>query len=76
MKEKFIRVLSPISLAVYAFLDLAVIGFGIFAIKKATIILNTWVIIFIAIEVFAIVIAAIGTKELLSNGVKFSDDEA
>lgn len=76
MKEKFIRVLSPISLAVYAFLDLAVIGFGIFAIKKATIILNTWVIIFIAIEVFAIVIAAIGTKELLSNGFKFSDDEA
>lgn len=76
MKEKFIRVLSPISLAVYAFLDLAVIGFGIFAIKKATIILNTRVIIFIAIEVFAIVIAAIGTKELLSNGVKFSDDEA
>lgn len=25
---------------------------------------------------FAIIIAIIGTKELLSNGVKFSDDEA
>lgn len=76
MNDKFIRVLSPISLAVYAILDLAVLGFGIFAIKKATMMLNTWVIIFIAIEIFAIIIAIIGTKELFSNGVKFSDDEA
>lgn len=76
MNDKFIRVLSPVSLAVYAILDLAVLGFGIFAIKKATMMLNTWVIIFIAIEIFAIIIAIIGTKELLSNGVKFSDDEA
>lgn len=76
MNDKFIRLLSPISLAVYGILDLAVLGFGIFAIKKATVILNTWVIIFIAIEIFAIIIAIIGTKELLSNGVKFSDDEA
>ena len=73
MNDKFIRLLSPISLAVYGILDLAVLGFGIFAIKKATVILNTWVIIFIAIEIFAIIIAIIGTKELLSNGVKFSD---
>lgn len=76
MNDKFIRLLSPISLAVYGILDLAVLGFGIFAIKKATVMLNTWVIIFIAIEIFAIIIAIIGTKELLSNGVKFSDDEA
>lgn len=76
MNDKFIRLLSPISLAVYGILDLAVLGFGVFAIKKATVILNTWVIIFIAIEIFAIIIAIIGTKELLSNGVKFSDDEA
>lgn len=76
MNDKFIRLLSPISLAVYGILDLAVLGFGVFAIKKATMMLNTWVIIFIAIEIFAIIIAIIGTKELLSNGVKFSDDEA
>lgn len=76
MNDKFIRLLSPISLAVYGILDLAVLGFGVFAIKKATVMLNTWVIIFIAIEIFAIIIAIIGTKELLSNGVKFSDDEA
>ena len=49
MNDKFIRLLSPISLAVYGILDLAVLGFGIFAIKKATVMLNTWVIIFIAI---------------------------
>lgn len=76
MNDKFIRLLSPISLAVYGILDLAVLGFGVFAIKKVTVMLNTWVIIFIAIEIFAIIIAIIGTKELLSNGVKFSDDEA
>lgn len=76
MNDKFIRLLSPISLAVYGILDLAVLAFGVFAIKKATVMLNTWVIIFIAIEIFAIIIAIIGTKELLSNGVKFSDDEA
>lgn len=51
MNDKFIRLLSPISLAVYGILDLAVLAFGVFAIKKATVMLNTWVIIFIAIEI-------------------------
>lgn len=50
MNDKFIRLLSPISLAVYGILDLAVLGFGIFAIKKATVMLNTWVIILLQLR--------------------------
>ena len=34
MKEKFMRILSPVTIAVVAILDVAVIGYGIFAIKK------------------------------------------
>lgn len=75
MKEKFIRTLSPITISVFAILDIVVIGFGIFAINELQKNMGTKAILFAALEVFAIVIAAIVTKEVLSNGVIFRDDE-
>ena len=35
MKDKFIRILSPMTLAVVILLDLAVIGYGVFAVYPA-----------------------------------------
>lgn len=75
MKEKFIRILSPVSLAVIAILDIAVIGYGIFAVIKVADAASTKTIFFLAAEIFAMVIAALVTKEELTHGVKFYDDE-
>ncbi len=75
MKEKFLRILSPITLVVVAVLDLACIGYGIFAITKLIDYPSANAIIFFACDIVALVIAALVTKETLSNGIKFYDDE-
>lgn len=75
MKKKFIRVLSPITLAVITALDIAVFGFGIFALKKLFEELSAAVIFFTAIEIFAIVIGILITKEVLKNGISFYEGE-
>ena len=75
MKHKFIRILSPITLAVIAALDIAVLGFGVFAVKKIISVQSAAVIFFAVIEVFAIIIGVLVTREILKNGVLFFDDE-
>ena len=74
MKDKFLRILSPITLAVVAILD-AAIGYGIYAIKRLIAVQNTTIIIFALCDLAALIIAALVTKEVLSNGVKFYSDE-
>lgn len=75
MKDKFLRILSPITLAVVAVLDVAVIGYGIYAIKRLIAVQNATIIIFTICDFAALIIAALVTKEVLSNGVKFYSDE-
>lgn len=75
MKDKFLRILSPITLAVVAILDAAVIGYGIYAIKRLIAVQNTTIIIFALCDLAAIIMAILVTKEVLSNGVKFHNDE-
>lgn len=75
MNNKFMRILSPIQLAVVGILDIAVIGYLIFAIKRLIQNPRTTVIIFTAGVAVALIIATLVTKEVLSHGVKFLDDE-
>lgn len=75
MKDKFLRILSPITLAVVAILDAAVIGYGIYEIKRLIAVQNTTIIIFALCDLAALIIAVLVTKEVLSNGVKFYSDE-
>lgn len=75
MKNKFLRILSPITLVVVAILDAAVIGYGIYAIKRLIAVQNATIIIFAVCDLSALIIAALVTKEVLSNGVKFYGDE-
>lgn len=82
MKDKFIRVLSPITLAVVAIFDIATAFYGVFAVKRVVevfkyviIASKTSAFFFAAIEVFAIILAVLVTKEILSHGVQFYDDE-
>ena len=75
MKQKFIRILSPITFAVVATLDIAVIGFGVFAVKKMITDHSAAVIFFTIVEIFAIIVGALVTKETLKNGVIFYEDK-
>ncbi len=75
MKNKFIRILSPITIAVIIVLDIATIAYGIFSINKVIQLKNTNSIIFLVIEIFALVVAILVTKEIFTNGVKFHDDK-
>lgn len=75
MKDKFIRILSPIQIFVVGLLDIAVIGYAIFAVKTLTKRQATSVIFFAACVVLALIVAVLVTKEIVSHGVKFHDDE-
>ena len=75
MNKNFIRILSPITAAVVAALDVAVISFGIFAVIKIIKTPSAAVIFFIVIELFAVVIGALVTREIFKNGVIFYDDK-
>lgn len=75
MKEKKVKILSPMQLIVVGILDIAVIVLGIMAIKKIIIFANMQNIFFIVCEVFALIIAILTTKEILSHSVIFRDDE-
>ena len=63
MKDKFIRILSPMTLAVVILLDLAVIGYGVFAVYRLTQVLTGMTVIFAFFEIAAIVFAVLTTKE-------------
>jgi hypothetical protein len=75
MKDKFIRVLSPFTLAFVFVLDIAVIVYGYFAIYKLSIQISGINVAFAFIEAIALVVAILVTKEVLQNGVKFKDNE-
>lgn len=75
MKNKFIRVLSPITLLVIGVLDIAIIAFGVFAVEKLITETSKINITFAVIETFAIIIGALVSKEVVSNGVNFCENE-
>lgn len=75
MDNKFIRVLSPITICVIGALDIAIIAFGYFAVQKIMEEANLWNIMFAVIEVIAIIIGFLVSQEVVSNGVKFSETE-
>lgn len=75
MKDKFIRIISPLALAVVIVLDIGVIAYGVFAIKNLTQRVSTLSIIFALCIVLAVVVAVLTTRETVRNGVIFREDE-
>lgn len=75
MKDKFIKIISPIQLAVVGILDVAVVAYLVFAIVKLIHNPKASIIFFTAGVVVALVVAFLVTKEVLTNGVIFHDDE-
>ncbi|MDE6412502.1 MAG: hypothetical protein K2K42_01200, partial [Eubacterium sp.] len=74
MKKKFIRIISPITIIVIALLDIAVVGFAVFSVKKIIEVQNLYSIFFGIFEVLAIVVAVLVTKETISHGIAFYED--
>lgn len=75
MKNKFIRILSPITLLIVGVLDAGTILFGLYAVQKIIENQNLWNILFSIIEFFAIIIAILVSKEVISNGIKLNENE-
>ena len=75
MKDKLIRVISPFSLAMSLLLDAAVVAFLIIAVNKIIAEASLINIAFLIIMVISVFIAFFTSKEVLSAGVKFSDEQ-
>lgn len=73
MNDKFIRVLSPVSLAVSFLIDIAVAVLTVSAFTDKNKTADFWHIAFYIIIVFAIIFAVSFTKEVFGYGVKFKD---
>lgn len=75
MKEKFIRIISPITFCVVLLLDISVIVFGVTAVQKIMQGANFYTVSFLIIEIISIVICFFVSREVVSNGVKFGESE-
>ena len=73
MKDKFISVISPISLSVVLLFDAAVAYYTYIAVKKVVTENSTFALIFILLQLAAVVIAALTTREVLRHGVRITD---
>lgn len=71
MEKKFIRVISPFSLAVTLVSDIAVIVLARLAIDRLKVTVDAYSIIFIAVIAFSAVLACGLSVQLFRNGVKF-----
>lgn len=71
MEKKFIRVISPFSLAVTLVSDIAVIVLARLATDRLKVTVDAYSIIFIAVIAFSTVLACGLSIQLFRNGVKF-----
>lgn len=75
MKDRFIRVISPPALIAVLVLDGAVIWFAYFSVKKLTENVSAYSVIFAAVELFAIVVGVLVSREIIAQGVKFDSEK-
>ena len=75
MKNKFIRIISPITFCVVLLLDIGVVAFGITAVKKIIEVANFYTVSFVIIEIISLVICFFVSREVISTGVKFGEND-
>ena len=75
MKNKFYRIISPVTFLVVLVLDISVIAYAVFAVKKLLENLSVYSVIFAIIDLFAIVVGALVSKYVISQGIVFNDDD-
>ena len=73
MKNKFYRIISPVAFLVVLVLDISVIAYAVFAVKKLLENLSVYSVIFAIIDLFAIVVGALVSKYVISQGIVFNE---
>lgn len=73
MKNKFYRIISPVTLFVALALDAAVAAYAVFAVKKLIQDISVYSVLFAIIDAFAIVVAVLVSKYVVSQGIVFTD---
>lgn len=73
MKNKFYRIVSPVTFLVVLVLDISVIAYAVFAVKKLLENLSVYSVIFAIIDLFAIVVGALVSKYVISQGIVFNE---
>ena len=73
MKNKFYRIISPVTFLVVLVLDISVIAYAVFAVKKLLENLSVYSVIFAIIDLFAIVVGALVSKYVISQGIVFNE---
>ena len=73
--ERFIRIISPLTVITIFIADIAVIFFAVFAVKKLMQAPSGMLIIMALLELMAIVVAVLVTKQIFSEGIAFREDE-
>lgn len=74
MKDKFIRIVPPISFFVIAVFDLAAVALTAVSVANITKRLDFYSVCFVIIQAVIIIVAALTTREQLKNGVLFKAD--
>ena len=74
MKNKFYRIISPVTLLVVIALDAAVVAYAVFAVKKLIQNVSVYSVLFAIIDLFAIVVAVFVSKYVVSQGIVFGDN--
>ncbi len=75
MKNKFIRIISPISVVMALILDAAVIYFACYAYTKLSMGISAINIVFAIIVVCSVILALLYSREVLRHGIRFSEKE-
>ena len=74
MKNKFYRIISPVTLLVVIALDAAVAAYAVFAVKKLIQNVSVYSVLFAIIDLIAIVDAVLVSKYVVSQGIVFGDN--
>lgn len=74
MKNKLYRIISPVTLLVVLALDAATVAYAVFAVKKLVQNVSVYYVLFAIIDLFAIVVAVLVSKYVVSQGIVFGDE--
>lgn len=74
LNEKFCRIISPVAFLFAFVLDVAVVIYAVFAVKKLAAGANVYSVIFAAMDLLAIAVGILVTKEVLTQGVRFGEE--
>ena len=74
MKNKFVRIISPISVVMALILDTAVCYFAYYAYNKLRLEVKLTNIIFAIIVVCSVALAIFYTREVLRHGIRFTEN--